>query len=310
MTKRKEKIFNLISENKTPEEIIKKLKITNDILKQEIESLKLDGHNIIRQFYYNGKQKYVLQKSVPDNITHILGVPKNGIFRALATSDYHIGSKKQNIQYINRVYEFASDNDIHLIFNCGDMIEGIMNTNFHQTHYEQIEYFLENHPYDENIISFISLGNHDADLIRTEGLDLHKIINQNRNDLVSLGYGPSTIGIYNNDILMCHIASEIKEESAKLKLTGHGHRYHLDIDYGQPTLYVPTASNNIYDNYPPGFVDMWFNLKDGVFTKGTFYLYLFLNRKNMIRASYNKYNYETSYREKQKTLNNFTKNTH
>lgn len=309
MTTRKEKILKLISENETPETILKKLKINEEILKKEIENLKLDGHNITRQFYYNGMQKYILQKAVPDNITHIIGVPKNGIFRALATSDYHIGSKKQNIQYINRVYEFASNNDIHIIFNCGDLVEGMLNTNFHHSHYEQIEYLLENHPYDENIISLISLGNHDANLIRTEGLDIHTIINQNRNDLVSLGYGPSKIGIYNNEILMCHIASEIKDQSSKLKLTGHGHRYHFDIDYGEPTLYVPTTSNNIYDDYPAGFVDMWFNLKDGVFTKGTFYLYLFINRKSMIRAAYNKYNYETSYPPKQKTLQKFSQKT-
>lgn len=303
MTKRQDEILKLIYENETPETILKKLKIKNETLKKEINTLKLEGHNIIRQYYYNGMQKYILQKAIPDNITHIIGVPKNGIFRALATSDYHIGSKKQNIQYINRVYDFAKENDIHIIFNCGDLVEGLLNTNFHNSHYDQIEYLLENHPYDESIISFITLGNHDSDLIRTEGLDLHTIINQNRNDLVSLGYGPSKIGIYNNEILMCHIASEIKNENAKLKLTGHGHRYHLDIDYGQPTLYLPTTSNNIYDGYPPGFVDMWFNLNDGVFTKGTFYLYLFLNRKTMIKASYDKYNYENSYIPKQKTLN-------
>ncbi|MBR2834000.1 MAG: metallophosphoesterase [Bacilli bacterium] len=308
MTKRKEKILELILENESPEIIKKKLKINDETLKKEIQNLKLEGHNIQRQFYYNGKQKYVLQKSVPDNITHIVGVPKNGIFRALATADYHIGSKKQNIQYINRVYEFANDNDINIIFNCGDIVEGLLNTNFHKTHFEQIEYLLENHPHDDNILSFISLGNHDSDLIRTEGLDLHTIINQNRNDLISLGYGPCKINIFNNQIIMCHVASEIKQNHAHLKLTGHGHRYHLDIDNSEPTLYVPTASNNIYDEYPPGFVDMWFNIKDGSFTKATFYLYLFINRKSMIRASCDKYNYETSFPQKQKKLNNVQKN--
>ena len=307
MTNIKEEILRLILENEMPETIIQELGITDEILKKEINILKLEGHNIKRQFYYNGMQKYILQKSVPDNITHIVGVPKNGIFRALATSDYHIGSKKQNIQYINRVYEFANDNDIHIIFNCGDLVEGLLNSNFHHSHYDQIEYMLENHPYDEKIISFIALGNHDADLIRTEGLDLHTIINQSRNDLVSLGYGPSKIGINNNEIIMCHTSSQIKNESAKLKITGHGHRYHFDIDYGEPTLYLPTTSNNIYDNYPPGFIDMWFNINDGIFTKGTFFLYIFQNRKTIVRVSYEKYNYETSFSPKIKKLSKSNK---
>ena len=301
MTKRKDKILEYVTAGMTPEEITKKLKITDETLKKEIDKLKLEGNNIIRQFYYNGMQKYVLQKSIPDNITHILGVPKNGLFRAIGASDYHIGSKKQNIQFINRIYDFASENNINIIFNCGDIVEGMLNTNFHQTHYEQIEYFLENHPHDENILSFISLGNHDADLIRTTGLDLHTIINQNRNDLVSLGYGPSIIDINGNLLMMCHTANEIRNKHAKLKLTGHGHRYHFDIHNGEPTIYMPTASNNLYDNYPPGFVDIQIEMNDGEFSKGTFFLYL-LNRKIVTRISYDKYNYETSFKTKNKTL--------
>ena len=98
--KRKEKILKLIENGVANEEIIKTLKINNEILKKEIHELNREGYNIIRQFHCNGTQKYILKKEVSDNITHIIGIPKNDTFRALATSDYHIGSKKQNLGYI------------------------------------------------------------------------------------------------------------------------------------------------------------------------------------------------------------------
>lgn len=305
--KRKDKILELTTIGATPEEITRTLKISDDILKKEICLLQRDGHNITRQFYYNGVQKYVIQKGVPDNITHILGTPKNGIFRAIGASDYHIGSKKQNLNYIKRIYEFAIENDIHIIFNCGDLVEGLLNTNFHQSHYEQIEYLLENHPYNDRIISFISLGNHDSDLVRTTGLDLHTILNQNRNDLVSLGYGINELNIGNNKILMCHHANKIKEENAHLKLTGHGHRYHFLNHNNQPMPCLPTASNNIHDSYPPGFVDIQLEITEGKIIKGTFFFYMF-NKKQLIRANYDTFNYETSFisqKEKELILTKF-----
>lgn len=299
--KRRERILKLIEQNWTANEIMKILNINDEKLKEEICTLQKEGHNITKQFFYNGKQKYVLQKSVPDNITHILASPKNGEFHAIAASDYHLGNKRQNIDYIKIIYEFAAKNDIHIIFNCGDIIEGMVNKNYYnQDYYEQIENLLTNHPFDENILSFVVLGNHDADLLRNTGLDLNTIINENRSDLISLGYNPATIGIHNNEILMCHAANEIRNRDAKLKLTGHGHRYHFGIHNCEPSIYLPTASDNIYDDYPPGFVHLNFELNNGLFTKGTFHFYTF-NRKHEIKTCYDKYNYETSY-PKQKTL--------
>jgi len=304
MTKRKDKILELVTDGVTREEVIRKLKISDQIFRKQIVDLQREGHNIIRQIYYNGIQKYVLQKSIPDNISHIIGVPKNGLFRVIAASDYHIGSKRQNIQFLNRIYEFANNNDIHIILNCGDLIEGLLNTPFHTSYYDQIEYLLENHPHDENITNLIVLGNHDADLLKNTGLDLHKILNENRNDLISLGYGPQKIGILNNEIIMCHSAKDIRNDHAKLKLTGHGHRYHFNVDNGEPTIFLPTASNNIYDDFPPGFIDIQIEIKDGLFYKGTFYFYT-LKRNQVIKICYTKFHYENSYPTQEKILSKF-----
>ena len=301
MDKIKNKILELVEEGMTSKDLITNLRLNEEELKQKISLLQKEGHNITKQFFYNGTQKYILQKSIPDNITHILASPKNGEFKAIAASDYHIGNKKQNLDYLERIYEFAIKNDIHIIFNCGDVIEGMKNkNNYNLNYHEQIETLLEYHPFDENIISFIVLGNHDADLIRSTGLDLNTIINENRSDLISLGYNPTKIGINNNEILMCHTANQIRNIPAKLKLTGHGHRYHFGIHNGEPSLYLPTASNNLYDDFPPGFIYINFELINGIFTKGTFYFYTF-GKKNIIRTCYDKYNYESSY-PKQKTL--------
>ena len=143
MNEVQEKILEFAMAGQTLEEMSKTLNIPKREIKAHINELRRIGYNIVRQFYYNGVQKYYLDKSVPEDGINLLGVPKNDTFRALAASDYHIGSTKENLDYINMIYEFAINNGIHIIFNGGDLIEGHLNRHKHQTREEQIEYLLE-----------------------------------------------------------------------------------------------------------------------------------------------------------------------
>ena len=290
---RQEQILQLIIEGKNIDEILKSLKISKEQLNKDIWELKRLGHNIEREIYYNGTQKFALQKKTPRNITHILDVPENGIFRVLASSDYHIGSTKENIKYIKQMYTFAVQNDIHIILNAGDLIEGIMNNTKHQSYFEHIEYLLETMPQQENLLTLISLGNHDESLVKNTGLDLHTLLNQNRDDIISLGYGVNKIGIGNEEVLISHIAKKICGMSAKLKITGHGHRYNFDVTYGNPTLYLPTLSTDIKEGFAPGFVDMQITMKDGYFSKSTFLFYS-IKQNLLTKAALGTYDYETS----------------
>ena len=307
MTELQEKILEFTMFGQTLEEMSNTLNIPKREIKVEINELRRIGYNIVRQFYYNGVQKYYLDKSVPEDYTNILGIPKNDTFRALASSDYHIGSVKENLDYINILYEFAINNCIHVIFNGGDLIEGHLNRHKHQTREEQISYLLEKHPKDDSIINFITLGNHDADLIKHTGIDLHTILNLYRDDLVSLGYGINKIKLRYDDIILSHIASDVTKTNAKLKITGHGHRYQFKVAYGMPTLFLPTLSNEIKDGFPPGFVDINIDIKDGKFAKGVFTYYIIINNKPL-RVSNSVFNYETDFisnREKTMHLSKF-----
>ena len=304
MLKRQEKILELIQSSQSKEEITKELKIKDEILKKDINELTLIGFNITRQFFYDGTQKYILKKDIPNQITPILGIPKDGTFRAIATSDYHIGSNRENLKYVQKIYDFAKEEDIHIILNGGDLVEGMLNNHIHKSHYEQIEYLLENHPYDSKILNFITLGNHDESLIKDTGIDLHTILNTQRDDLVSLGYGINNIGINKEKITMCHIANNLKHINSKLKLTGHGHRYQFKVAYGMPTVFLPTLSNEVKDGYPPGFVEINIDIKDGFFTKANFILYT-VKQKGFTRVSNSSFNYENNHPEKTYCLNKF-----
>ena len=290
---RQELILKLITEGKEIEEILTSLKITREQLNKEITEIRRIGHNIKREIYYNGTQKFALQKSTPRNITHILDVPENGVFRVLAASDYHIGSTKENIKYIKQMYTFAVQNDIHIILNAGDLIEGIMNNTKHKNYFEHIEYLLETLPKEQNLLTLITLGNHDESLVKNTGLDLHTILNQNREDIISLGYDVNKIGVGNEEILMSHIAKKVCSMSSRLKITGHGHRYNFDISYGNPTLYLPTLSTDIKEGFAPGFVDMQITMKEGYFSKSSFLFYT-IRQNQLTKSAIGTFDYETS----------------
>lgn len=291
---KKDEILKCILDEMLTEEILEKLNITDEELKKYTWKLKRDGHHLVRLFNYDGTQRYAIQKS-PSYLTHILDVPETGIFRALGVSDYHIGSRKENLKYINMVYNYARQNDIHIIFNCGDLIEGMMNYSYHDSYYEQISHLLDEHPFDDRILNFIIFGNHDEDLIKNTGLDFQTILGEKRTDLIPLGYGIQKIGIGNENIVLCHRAQKVKNVYAKLILTGHGHKTKFISDGKSITLCLPTVSNDVKQGFPAGFIDISLTMNDGFFDKGKFIQYMFL-KNQIIPTSENVHNFtpETS----------------
>jgi predicted MPP superfamily phosphohydrolase len=74
-----------------------------------------------------------------------------------------MGNEFEELSLLDNAFEYCEKNGINIILNCGDFIDG-KSSNYNQIitdAYHQIEYFLDNYPKSDSIITFGVGGNHD-----------------------------------------------------------------------------------------------------------------------------------------------------
>ena len=129
MTEMNLKVLDMINENKSLKEIANILKTSEKQLYIRIKQLINYGYFLEPIYTYDSDIYYKvntknISKEKENNIT--IKVPTDlKELRCIAISDLHIGNVKSDIDLIKKVYDYAAKNDIHVIFNCGDLIEGI-----------------------------------------------------------------------------------------------------------------------------------------------------------------------------------------
>lgn len=273
-----EQLLELIKNNTETNDICQILNISKKQLKNRLVNLQNQGFNIKRKFFYNGHQRYVLSKELPKSAIEICDIDSS-LFRAIAISDLHLGSKFDNLDYLKLAYEYCQTNDIHLIINGGDLIQGTLGPRKFTQAEDQIDYLLQNYPFDEHILNFIALGNHDADLIKTAGLDLYSILNDQRSDLIPLGYKVNELEIGEDKITLAHNSMELRNVPAKFKIAGHGHRFQFKVRNNEPTIFLPTLSDEIKDGFLPGMVEINLIMDALCFKKGIFRHFIIQNNR-------------------------------
>lgn len=298
------KLIKLINSNKTLNEISNITGLTNKQLFIKFEHLKQLGYVIEREYNYNGEINYALsnpfQVKEPNEIT--INMPTNSQkFRTLIISDTHLGHLNDNLKSIAIMMEYCLKEGIHNIFHAGDFFHGIFPNDSQDIKvtdpFEQIEYGLNNYPYDKNIITYICLGNHDATFWLEDGLDIKKILLEKRHDLVPIGYGNSKINILNNSIYINHpieragiISTGHQNIIKSLIIKGHSHKFKISTGGGCTIIHTPTLSTmNISTDKSstisyPSLLDMELTLNES----GITYIYLqhfIIVNKQLIRIS-------------------------
>ena len=189
---------------------------------------------------------------------------KDNLFRCLVVSDMHIGSVDGDIKLMNYVYEYAVKNNINVILNSGDTIEGDYTstpTSIHNIH-SQLEHLLTKYPYDKNINNYMILGNHDYHSLHSDSFDISKVIKNSRYDLIPIGAGQGNVNVRNDEIILFHklydgFKPDLKSGN-KIVLSGHSHMMKTklrDIFWlGIPTLSY--KSNDKTKDVIPGFIDL------------------------------------------------------
>ena len=235
-------IINLINLGKTNREICEKLNIDYKTLYFELKKVKNCKRNYDREYFYDGK---IISKG------NTLNIGYNNTLRFLVISDLHYGNSLENVEAVNRAFNYAKKREINIILVCGDFIDGAFSKGKQiiERYFKQFEHFALDYPYDKDIITFGVGGNHDYSVKFIDEFDFIKFCSMYRDDVIIDNYANSFLNIGKETIQMHH---EIKgfpkiKSSSKIILNGHIHKYDIKQvkDNHSLNIYIPTISNLI-----------------------------------------------------------------
>lgn len=291
MTEINQKILDMIAKNASVNEISKVTGLSNKQLFYRLNMLKIKGYNFSRKYYYDGEICYKLQKgfeTVKD--ISLITRPEDTEISMVFISDLHLSNKRDRVDLLNKVYNFCIKEGIHTIINGGDIIDGLLgyqNQKKFKTLEEQVEYMLKVYPYDKNILNFICLGNHDYNLLATQGQNLETIFLAKRHDIVSLGYGKGVLNIKNDKLIVLHpttpTISPIESINDGLMLKGHYHNSKNIVNGNLTCIQLPSLSNVISDL--PGFIKAKLIFSKGIISDGVFEQYVFMDKIYKVNES-------------------------
>lgn len=275
------KLLELIEKKYTVNEIVSELDISREQLYKVFRKLKKLGMDFNKKYYSSGDIVYLPKKEifVPPNCNQvsIITEPKKDTFRALLTSDLHMGNELECATAWEKIYNYCIINNIHIIIIAGDFLDGInigkTESKIHDHPFQQMEYAARNYPFDPNILNFTLFGNHDIDALISFGVDIVEYFKNFRHDIVPIGYGNGIINVKNEKILLAHplgigVSCEHDLDSRFLLIKGHHHAFRSIIGAnGSCSISVPSLSNIFTsDNeFLPGAIDLSIKFKDGYF---------------------------------------------
>lgn len=281
MTNINKKILNMIRTGLSNDDICKELKLSKKQLKYRLRCIKR-GLDFYKPLYGNEKYNYILDLDNPGKY-----------FRALAIADTHIGHSKDNLEYLDIMYDYCVKNRINFVFHCGDLLHG--NKQCKRTIDEQIEFLLDDYPNCKDITTFYAFGNHEESFAKELNIDLKLLIENNRDDIIPLGYAEKSIRIENitDELVISHDGSFTKPYG--IHLAGHSHRYKFVADEYVPLINVPTLSDFLHTNDFPGAVEIYIESL-GLDMRHLVLEHLIINESNKIKQvskmeqnSYKKY---------------------
>ena len=240
LTKKGMEVLELLKQRGyTFNELKYELKSRRDLLVKYLNDIQLSGYDVRRKYYSDGRIRLTLPNSVEQNervksleYTPIVTFSHENEFDALVISDLHLCCAGEYNGILDKVYEYATANGIHIIFGCGDILDGEekhsatrfkTNANAHLSIQEQIEYLIKNYPYDKNILTFTVLGDHERLSEETNVIDIARAINNSRNDIIVSPNDLFKLGIKNETIYLTHKGTTATMSPSRIDIHGHSH---------------------------------------------------------------------------------------
>ncbi len=292
MTEKNKQIIDLVEKEYSLNVISNEVGLSNKQVHSRIVSLNRIGMNFERKFFLNGDVTYKLVKKLPkksnDNEVSIYTSHTDIVFRAMVISDLHFGNKNARLDAIAEIYNYCKLNNIHIILNAGDLIDGTYGST--KATYEdvssQIDFMFRKHPFDKRILNFILLGNHDFSTLKNLGIDMNDFLNNRRPDLISLGYGRGIVNVKNEQLILKHYVPTYKQDAddtGKIIFLGHNHEVPKLKTTENYCYSVGSLSNfSGKGKIPPTAVDISLVFCNGYF-KDAIYKQLFYMNKKLVK---------------------------
>lgn len=269
-------IVQKIKEEKTLREMAQELNILVNDVHKRIMQIRNEGLVLKKIIYDSGDIRYLIKKLPQKNsCAATIKLCDSNKFSAMLISDLHFGNKLESMDYLNKIYEYCKNYGINIIINGGDLVDGSFSKGDQAIDEpeKQLEYVIKNHPYDEDVLNLICLGNHDFSLYKS-GIDIKKAIENSRSDLIPLGYGLGIINVEGDQFFVRHQIPEYNFEpiSGKLVLEGHKHKMAFTDEGSGFLVNIPTLSDLTLGKHEmPGLIrmDLFFD-SDGHINSGRF----------------------------------------
>lgn len=283
MIELEQKILTLLLQGCSVSDTQKKLKVPDSLFLKCLKNIK-QNKNLVAKYFADGS--VILKKGKPEKTVNLRLHQNSEKLHVLFYSDLHAGNKKEKLELLDSIYEHATLEDIHILLNTGDMIENIYclpPSKLKQKTIEgQIRHLINHFPYSPSITNFILYGNHDYKALIDHNIDVAKIIERLRPDLISLGYGEANISLGNDFLTLQHNLHNHKmsiPEDTSIIFRGHSHKMKIDNRKRVPIIFVPALSGAIPESYQveplQGFLDVTFT-----FTEEGYLDKVFINQYN------------------------------
>ena len=162
---KKEELIKSIEKGILASEMAVNFKMHDLNLYDEINKLENKGYTLHRTYYSDGQFKYEFGADNKKNLTgdiDIITKPNEKVVKLVAMSDMHYTSEAENRTATHVAYKHAKDNNIHLIFVPGDILEGKPDPiREYKKGVNQVKLFLNEFPYENlyyNLFAYKSLN--------------------------------------------------------------------------------------------------------------------------------------------------------
>lgn len=225
----------------------------------EIKKLESIGYLVDKELYINGDVIYKISKNVFTKSFTIKGTKNNTSYRFGVCSDIHIGRELDGVDNLIRTIDYFNKDNINIVFIVGDLFEGIsyQETDIFKDGFNQINRFLSNLPYNDNMVYCIVLGNHDISFIKHNGLDVSHLLSL-RPDIFFIEDGIVNLG--NSKLGFAHEHSSIGD--SVIMHCGHSHRHSVQNNFVTTPALLP---DSFYpDMISTGFLETTYHLDNSM----------------------------------------------
>jgi len=161
--------------------------------------------------YLHSKGYSLTKNPEPTQKVHKLKNIKGSRLRLGVVSDTHLCSRYQQISHLHAAYNHFKQEGITDVLHAGDVTAGNGRVYAGQSFElflvgadEQVKYAVENYPKVDGITTHIIAGNHDLSFMKSDGLDIVRMVAREREDWNYLGHYNASLEIGSVKVMLHH----------------------------------------------------------------------------------------------------------